>query len=171
MDADILLARHFALSEFAVSASHPELVERVPEAFVASARRLAQTVLQPLRDELRRPVRILSGYRSAMLNAAVHGSSTSQHRRAEAADVQVFGMDAVDLMRHLLQRTPLLPTGQIICYPSRKFVHLALPGATYRVPSFHVHEPDRDWIYRRVAGLSQFDALLGLGPDGALLTE
>jgi hypothetical protein len=47
-------------------------------------------------------------------------------------------------------------------------VHVALPSRTYPTPSFHVHWPARDLVYRRVAGPSQLDALLDTSLDPLL---
>lgn len=49
--------------------------------------RLAVNVLQPIRVHFG-PLRILSGYRSPNLNAAINGSESSNHCRGEAADVE-----------------------------------------------------------------------------------
>lgn len=167
---DLLCSPHFALSEMCVSASAPHLVTppaQVPPEVVGRLRTLCATVLEPLRADLSRPIRVLSGYRSPALNRAVGGSPTSQHTRGEAADVQVFGLAAVDLFRRLIGRAPLLPTGQVIVYPSRGFVHLALPGRTYSSPSFHVHEPAHDFEYKRVLSERHFERLLAEIGDAA----
>ena len=48
---------------------------------------LVNNVLQPLRNFCGRPIRINSGYRSVMVNQAVHGSPISQHCFGMAADI------------------------------------------------------------------------------------
>lgn len=48
---------------------------------------LAVNVLQPIRNKFGR-IRILSGYRSPKLNIKIGGSSTSNHCRGEAADIE-----------------------------------------------------------------------------------
>lgn len=43
-------------------------------------------VMQPLRDAMRRPIVITSGYRTPDLNAAIGGAINSQHMKGEAID-------------------------------------------------------------------------------------
>lgn len=54
---------------------------------------LAQNVFQPLREHFGKPIGITSGYRSEELNKRIGGSSTSQHCKGEAIDIDadVFG--------------------------------------------------------------------------------
>lgn len=54
---------------------------------------VANKVFQPLRDHFRRPIAVTSGYRSEALNKRIGGSSTSQHCKGEALDLDadVFG--------------------------------------------------------------------------------
>ena len=66
--------------------------------------RLAETILQPLRDHLGKPITINSAYRSLEINKKVGGSSKSQHMKGEAADIRVANMpvkDLVDLIKKL----------------------------------------------------------------------
>lgn len=148
---------HFTLEEFAVSASHPSFVRPVPSELVSNVERLVRTVLDPMRHVWGRPLRVLSGYRSQALNVAVGGSPTSQHLLAEAADVTTEGVR--QLFRSIMVREPKFPTGQVIYYPSRSFVHIALPGARYPKPTFCLHEPSRGWVYRVLEDVAEFDRL------------
>ena len=52
---------------------------------------LAETILQPLREKIAKPIVINSGYRSPSVNAAVGGSATSAHRFGHAVDLIVPG--------------------------------------------------------------------------------
>ena len=52
---------------------------------------LVHNILQPLRDAMREPIKIGSGFRSLALNTAVGGVSNSQHMRGEAADLCIDG--------------------------------------------------------------------------------
>jgi len=49
--------------------------------------RLIELVLDPLREEVDKPIIVSSGYRCPELNKAVGGSSTSQHMQGLAADI------------------------------------------------------------------------------------
>lgn len=52
---------------------------------------LVHHVLQPLRDAMREPIKIGSGYRCPQLNKAVGGVAGSQHTKGEAADLCIDG--------------------------------------------------------------------------------
>ena len=107
-------------------------------------------------------MRVLSGYRSPRLNAAVGGSATSQHLCAEAADLApANGRDALALFALLRARAAggaALPHGQVIYYPDRGFAHVALPSRRYPHPAFFVA---RDGANHRVTPSQDLRALLG----------
>ena len=50
--------------------------------------RLCKELLQPIRDEYKKPITVTSGFRNKALNKAVGGSSTSMHMQGLAADVK-----------------------------------------------------------------------------------
>lgn len=60
---------------------------------ITNLKLVAQHVFQPLRDQFKVPIFVSSGYRSQKLNAALNGSSTSQHCQGRALDLDadVFG--------------------------------------------------------------------------------
>jgi hypothetical protein len=122
---------NFTMAEFAVSALHPDLVRPVPAQFQTYARLLAVLALQPLREAVDRPIKILSGYRAPELNNAIGGSPSSQHTLAQAVDVTAHNPEA--LMRWIVANPPR-GIGQVIYYPARQFLHIALITAKY--PSF-----------------------------------
>lgn len=93
-----------------------------------AVRELTLTVLQPLRDSLRLPVVISSGYRCPELNAdpAVNGAPSSQHVKGEAADIHVLLPDGtrmapVEVARAIVELQ--LPYDQLILYPT--FCHVS----------------------------------------------
>lgn len=47
--------------------------------------------LQVLRDEVKKPIKITSGYRPAELNAKVGGAKSSRHITGQAADFKIEG--------------------------------------------------------------------------------
>jgi hypothetical protein len=61
------------------------------EAHIANFKLLAEKVFQPIREHFAVPIHISSGYRSAALNKAVGGSSSSQHCTGEAIDIDMDG--------------------------------------------------------------------------------
>ncbi len=136
------ISPNFTLREFAVSASHPKLVSQVPRELHPNVLALCMWGLEPLHALHNAPVKVLSGYRSAELNDAVDGSPTSQHRKAEASDVTATDVNKLveDMMELMIQRS-VMGLGQVIYYPSRGFLHIALRSARFPFPMMHVHEP------------------------------
>jgi hypothetical protein len=58
---------------------------------IENFKKLAENVFQPIRDHFGVPIRISSGYRSAALNKAIGGASSSQHCSGEAIDIDMDG--------------------------------------------------------------------------------
>jgi len=58
------------------------------------------TRLQKLRDRIKKPIYITSGYRTASHNKKVGGSPTSQHLYGRAVDIKVTGMNPKTLAKH-----------------------------------------------------------------------
>lgn len=145
------LSANFSLAEFAVSGSFPHLVEPVPQQFVPNVTKLVTTILQPMRTAWGRPFTVNSGYRSPLLNEAVGGSLTSQHRSAAAVDFVTADQRA--LFYSLLAHPDRYPCGQTIWYPKKGFMHVALPSRRYAEPSFFVSTRARR--YTRIISVEQ----------------
>jgi uncharacterized protein YcbK (DUF882 family) len=80
------LTANFKLQEFASKCGAP-----TPLSVVHKLQGLAIN-LQALRDEIGKPIRINSGYRSPAHNRAVGGAPRSRHVVGDAADIVVVGM-------------------------------------------------------------------------------
>lgn len=79
------MTKNFTLKELCVTKTG---IHNEPNAEQKEALRLlAVNILQPARDALG-PIKVTSGFRNAKVNAAIGGSRTSQHMKAEAADLQ-----------------------------------------------------------------------------------
>ena len=154
------LTEHFRLSEFSVSATHPHLVEPVPLAFLDNAAALAD-VLQRVRYGVAAPIKIMSGYRSARLNRAVGGSSTSQHLFMEAVDFTTNDLPlALSILLAKRGESPLL--GQVIYYPKQRFIHIALPSRRFPEFTLCFHRPPQ-FSYTRVPTGREREWLLDYG--------
>ncbi len=120
------LSKNFTLAEMIVSqtAARRGLNNKPGQREITHLRHLCATVLQPLRDNLGRPIMVTSGYRSPAVNAAVGGSATSDHCHGLAADIHVPGMN----IRQLMQRvhTLKLPVDQVID-EFGSWLHVACP--------------------------------------------
>jgi len=82
---------------------------------------LCAAVLDPLREALGRSVSVNSAYRSAAVNKAIGGSTTSQHMLGEAADIRVDGMTPQQLATFIAAEK--LPFDQLIWEPT--WVHVS----------------------------------------------
>lgn len=84
------LTKNFTLEELCASNKAKEFrIDNEPRSIQVGVAltALANNVLQPVRDYLKKPLRISSGYRCTKLNAAVDGSINSQHLEGQAADI------------------------------------------------------------------------------------
>jgi zinc D-Ala-D-Ala carboxypeptidase len=119
------LSPNFTLDELLLSQTATRRgIDNTPtSAIVAELQRLAQTILQPLRDRLGQPIVVSSGYRSPALNLAVGGSRNSDHMRGRAADIVVPGMKARDVALAIVELR--LPFRQCIVEGGR-WVHVSI---------------------------------------------
>ena len=101
------LSKNFSLSELTKSqTAERKGIDNVPsEEHIQNLIHLAETVLQPIRNEFGRPVVISSGYRSPELCEAIGSSSKSQHARGEAADFEIPGVDNMQLATWISKNT------------------------------------------------------------------
>lgn len=88
---------------------------------------LVSEVLDPLRRDLGKPVRVTSGYRSGPVNAAVKGSPNSKHKDGMAADITVEGMTASELLAIIVALG--LPFDQVIAYALERGGHVHIQVA------------------------------------------
>jgi len=98
---DMQLSEHFKLNEF--TKSETAIRKRIdntpgPE-HAQNLKNVCEKILEPVRKHFGKPVRINSGYRGAALNAAVGGSSKSQHCNGEAVDFEIDGLPNPDLAK------------------------------------------------------------------------
>ena len=94
VNADMQLSEHFNLKEFTKSETAiRKRIDNTPNAEHAkNLQNVCEKILEPVRKHFGKPVRINSGYRGPALNAAVGGSSKSQHCNGEAIDFEIDGL-------------------------------------------------------------------------------
>jgi len=94
------LSKNFTLTEYTKSQTAlRQGIDNTPgDEHLASAKLLFEKVVQPVRDHFG-PTVINSGYRGPALNAAVGGSSSSQHCKGEAVDIECPGTPNYDVAR------------------------------------------------------------------------
>ncbi len=101
VNADMQLSEHFNLKEFTKSETAiRKRIDNTPNAEHAqNLKNVCEKILEPVRRHFGKPVRINSGYRGPALNAAVGGSSKSQHCNGEAIDFEIDGLPNPELAK------------------------------------------------------------------------
>ena len=129
--------RKFHYDEFFVSKQYPKLAKLSDGHFVQIYRheriRLGvESILDPLREKVKKPVAITSGHRSPELNLKVGGSDTSDHLVTCAVDITVEGLTSYQLAIFIL--TLGVPYRQIVAYKRKPHVHVSwnIPGRPYK---------------------------------------
>jgi putative chitinase len=98
---EMQLSEHFNLKEFTKSETAiRKRIDNTPNAEHAqNLKNVCEKILEPVRNHFGKPVRINSGYRGPALNAAVGGSSKSQHCNGEAVDFEIDGLPNPELAK------------------------------------------------------------------------
>ena len=99
------LTNNFSLAEMVKSdtALRHDMDNTPGETEIANLKRLAEKVLQPVRDYFKTGVKVNSGYRHPEVNAKVGGSKTSDHCRGQAADIEIPGVPNADLAQWITE--------------------------------------------------------------------
>ena len=87
------ISKNFTLDELTASATAKTkgIINAPGVDEVCNMCALVHHVLQPLRDAMKEPIKIGSGYRCTKLNQAVGGVANSQHIKGQAADLCIDG--------------------------------------------------------------------------------
>jgi hypothetical protein len=98
---DMQLSPHFKLNEFTKSdTAIRKRIDNTPgPVHAANLKKVCEKILEPVRNHFGKPVRINSGYRGPALNAAVGGSSKSQHCNGQAVDFEIDGLPNPELAK------------------------------------------------------------------------
>ena len=129
---------YFTISELVVSdTARVKGIDNSPTTAVrANLVALIETLLDPLREAWKSPIKVTSGYRCGVLNRAVGGASTSAHLYGCAADIvplngkiaefKEFCLKYFDVRRHLYDQVILEDNGK------SEWVHIGLKTADGR---------------------------------------
>ena len=103
-----LLTPHFSLDEMVRSqtATINKIKNQPSQAETDWLQYLCIKVLEPLREYMKRPIQISSGYRCPRLNALVGGVSKSQHMYGQAADIRILSKEDGDKIFKYLKTNP-----------------------------------------------------------------
>ena len=121
------LSANFSVSELTRSqtATRKGIDNSPNDEQLANLKAMCENVLQPIRDYFGKPVRISSGLRVPELNAAIGGSTTSDHCKGMAADIEIPGVDNKELAEWIGENL--------------EFRQLIL--------EFYTGEPDSGWVH------------------------
>ena len=86
---------------------------------------LVDNVLDPIRECVKLPVIITSGYRCSALNDFIGGSDSSQHLVGQAADFTVLSLTARELKKLAFWCSEYLDFDQMIVYARKRFIHVS----------------------------------------------
>ena len=150
------LSAHFTLEELIFSQTATRLgIDNTPTPeVIANLRRLAQTLLEPVRQMIGVPLIVTSGYRSLLLNDKIGGAANSYHIRGCAADCVApsFGTP-YDLAERIVVAE--LPFDKLILEFGR-WVHVQIPASEDETPRRIVLTAKReDGGIRYLPGLQQ----------------
>ena len=123
--------KNFKLSEFFASSTaskngiknEPHIDERAT--IERNINSLVDNVLDPIRDIVRKPIIITSGYRSPQLNKIIGGADNSQHMLGCAADFHVYGYDPSMMYKVFMYIFNTLEFDQLIYYPIKNILHVS----------------------------------------------
>ena len=120
------LTNNFNLNEFRSKDG-----SEFPDDVLVNIRFLAEA-LQIIRDEVNRPIRITSGYRSPQHNKNIKGALNSTHLKGIAADFRVIDMfpsKVVEIIEEMIDKG-LIPQGGLKAYSS--WIHYDIRGTKAR---------------------------------------
>lgn len=102
------LSEHFTLEEMVRSqtATINKINNQPSPAESDWLKYLCVNVLEPLRQHMKRPISISSGYRCPYLNMLVGGVARSQHQYGQAADIRIISKEDGDKIFKYLKANP-----------------------------------------------------------------
>jgi zinc D-Ala-D-Ala carboxypeptidase len=145
------LSKHFTLDELIRSdAAIRRGIPNIPtEEVVQNLVTLCNTILEPLRMRLGKPIIITSGYRSPEVNALIGGSRTSQHMTGQAADFHIDGMTPLQVVRWIVDSSRL-PYDQVI-EEFGTWVHVSWATRPRTMALVAFKNDENETEYRRIA--------------------
>jgi zinc D-Ala-D-Ala carboxypeptidase len=150
------LSEHFSRAEFEHSdtAIARGILNAMGAVELAAAQALCLHVLEPIRAHFGEAVKLNSGYRCAIVNAAVGSKPNSQHMRGEAADIEIADIANGDLAHWILNST--IDFDQLI------------------LEAYHPGQPSSGWVHvsRSNRGGQRRSVLtMAMGSHGAVYSE
>ena len=132
------LSKNFTFNEL-TDTSYATLLEKnrlEAKEYLDNLVSLANDILEPLRELLKEPIYVNSGFRGNALNIKVGGSKTSQHSYGEAVDIRVKSKTAEQLFNLIKLNLDLFDNkiAQVILEKvgSSEWVHISLKTDRYK---------------------------------------
>ncbi len=91
----------------------------------ANLKNLVEKLLDPLRKQYGKPIRVNSGFRNLLVNTTVGGATNSQHLKGEAADITGGNVDENRKLFDLIKNSGLL-FDQLIDEQNYRWIHVSL---------------------------------------------
>ncbi len=144
------LSENFSLDEFVISqvAERRGYRNEPNDTQIKNLSYLCVNILQPLREIIRVPIFINSGFRCFDVNIAVGGRFKSQHLEGKAADFVVPSMNLIDVFNIVLHR---LSFDQLI-YEFGKWIHVSYNGELNRKDVMISKKVYGKTVYEKVVG-------------------
>jgi hypothetical protein len=120
---------------------------------VENLTRLAEKVLQPVREHYGKGVKVNSGFRSMAVNAAVggvQGAKPSDHTRGMAADIEIPGLPNAELAQWIeanLEYTQLILEFYTQGIPDSGWVHVSYDPANLKKQSLTAVKREGKTVY------------------------
>ena len=149
------LTNNFTLEELTKSETAlRQNIDNTPtEEVIANLTRLAEKVLQPVREHYGKGVKVNSGFRSMAVNAAVggvQGAKPSDHTRGMAADIEIPGLANAELAQWIeanLEYTQLILEFYTQGIPDSGWVHVSYDPANLKKQSLTAVKQDGKTVY------------------------
>jgi uncharacterized protein YcbK (DUF882 family) len=146
------LTANFTLAEMVKSdtALRHDMDNTPGEIEIENLKRLAEKVLQPVREHYQRGVKVNSGFRHPDVNAKVGGSKTSDHCKGQAADIEIPGIPNADLAKWITEN---LDFTQVILefytqgVPDSGWVHVSYDPQNLKKQSLTAVKKDGKTVY------------------------
>lgn len=147
------LTENFSLAEMVKSetALRQGLDNTPGDVEIANLKRLAEKVLQPVRNHYKRGVKVNSGFRHPNVNAAVGGSKTSDHCKGQAADIEIPGVANAELAEWIkdnLEFTQLILEFYTPGIPDSGWVHVSYDPANLKKQAMTAMKENGKTVYK-----------------------
>lgn len=118
------LTKHFTLEEFTRSKTAEKLgIKNCPNKSAIMNLEYTAKQLEKIRDYIKKPIIITSGFRSPKLNKAVGGVKNSYHLKGRAADIQSENTTKLYTICKTLNTIGIIKYKELIQYET--FIHIA----------------------------------------------